>query len=146
MISRRGFVTAAAAAIAGIVLMPAMASACRIDNDNKVAEYQIDFWFDCGVACGNYFTDVPSGTSVSRPGKAGKVQTQAPDVLLHEGGLCEAGRVSVGAHGEVGVSVTGDRDTFTWVSKGGNSWTSPISHPADTAVKGSEPCDWRGTP
>jgi hypothetical protein len=141
---------AAVSVIAAVVLSPAAAMACRIDNDGQSGgDYKVDVWFDCGVACGNYFTDIQPGTSVSRPGKSGKVQAQARDVSDNlGGGLCELGnRVSVGAHGEVGLTLSGPgADGFTWVSKGGNSWSSPIAHYAGTAVKTSEPCDWRGTP
>lgn len=151
--SARSFVMAAVVGIAVVVLTPAAVLASRIDvdgQDGSHGEWAIDVWFDCGIACGNYFDDIKPGSPVSRPGKAGKVQAQGRDIPQGGGGACEAGnRVSVGAHGEVGVSLSGpssDGFTFTWVSKGGNSWTSPVAHAGDIAAKGSDPCNWRGSP
>ena len=45
------------------------AQACAIHNDTNV---KMTIWFDCGVACGNYF-DIKPGQTASRPGKAGRV-------------------------------------------------------------------------
>ena len=137
-----------AVAGAAVLLVPGAASACQIDNDTPAsAPYQVDVWFDCGIACGNYFWDIPPGESRVRPGTAGKAQAEAMNTFLGEGGVCEVGRVVVDAHGEVGVTVNGPgKDGIKWVSKGGNSWTDPIYHFADTAAKGNHPCDWRGTP
>ena len=158
MIPRR-LIMVVAATIAITVFAPVAASACRIDydgQDNMPGKYTLDIWFDCGVACGNYFNDIAPGSSVSRPGKAGKVQAQAAEVPASElsGGFCEnvgapyPDRASVGAHGEVALSFVGPlgEEKFTWVSKGGNSWHSPISHSAGYAVKTPEPCIWRGSP
>ena len=157
MIPRR-LIMVVAATIAITVFAPVAASACRIDNDTPGPGGDVSFWFDCGVACGNYFQWVGSGESVSRPGKAGRVQagTAGADV-------CETGsRVSVGAHGEVAVTYHGPKadpddpyggmipgtETFTWVSKGGNDWTSPVTNKAKEreAEDGGVALCWSGTP
>ena len=158
MIPRR-LIMVVAATIAITVFAPVAASACRIDNDTEIPHSGITdawFWFDCGVACGNYFGPVESGHSVSRPGKGGYVQAagQVPKTLgrgFATPWVCEeqGDRVTVGAHGEVGVTFSKpDQDskaevTFTWTSKGGNDWASPISHKTTDYARIT--C-WNGTP
>lgn len=145
----RGRLAAAAAmgALAVVMLCPATATASQVDNEGEVT---VDVWFDCGIACGNYFKGLAPGGSASRPNKAGRVAacTHSPP-KVKEVPVGDETRVSVGAHGEVGVNVKRGAEpqwsTFTWSSKGGNSWTGSVTHDGAEKLEDTEAC-WRGTP
>jgi hypothetical protein len=116
-----------------LVCVPSAAGASQIDNDS--GENHTKVWFDCGIACGNYF-DIPPGESRSRPGKAGYVQSQRADAS--SGVYCDISgkdqRAHVSAHGEIGYKFSetdhgSDDPTFkvTWTATQDNGehdqWT-----------------------
>ena len=67
----RGLRTVLSITLAALALLTSAgaANAAKIHNDGPGA---VTVWFDCGVACGNYF-DLKPGQSASRPGKDGYV-------------------------------------------------------------------------
>ena len=148
----------AATAVALLLSTPGMAAASRIDNDTDEAGRDghgpsLTVWFDCGVACGNYF-DIDPQQSVARHGKGGHVQAGTWD-----GNVCEIGtRLQVGESGAVGVKYKGPdkgsdgeifpgTETFTWIDKGGNPFSGgPFVKKAEERDKTYDGRCWWGTP
>lgn len=150
-----------------ILVTPSWAGASRIDNDTADPGHNfpgdtVYVWFDCGVACGNYFSIDP-GSSATRPGKSGHVQMcvvsgRLSDPSMDAEYLRETGsRISVDAHGEVKLRYDLVEDAGVEIpSRGSPHWDSydaddnlvkSVDHSADT-VDGSQFSNycWSGSP
>ena len=87
----------ALALLMGLVTVSSVAGPADASLVKNGSGYSLHVWFDCGVACGNYFNLDPN-ESASRPGKAGDLQVG----LKYKGvWVCSYDNpVHVPAHGE----------------------------------------------